>query len=160
MNHYLAEGKGLKIGVLPADLNGSGATGLRLNMKEVNRVAIVVQMGDSTGATASFTLRQHDAASAGNSKDLEVANKYYHKAGAATVFTQVEPTVAAATYDLSSIFAAEEGIAVFEVTEQQLDRENDFAFVSLDVADPGAAKIVSVLYVASNEKLPAYELSL
>jgi hypothetical protein len=160
MNHYLAEGKALKIGVLPVDANTAAITGERISLKEMDRVAIVVQMGDSTGATVDFTLRQHDAASAGNSKDLEVANAYYHKAGAATSFTKVEPTVASAGYDLSAIFGANEGIVVFEVSEAQLDVENGFSHVSIDIADSAAAKLVSVIYVGQAQKLPAFELAL
>lgn len=160
MNNYLAEGRALKLGALPQDANGNAITGERIHMKEMNRVAIAVQMGDSTGAAVTLTLRQHDAASSGNSKDLEVANAYYHKAGAATSFTKVEPSSAAAAYDLASIFAAEEGIVVFEVLESQLDLANGFGYVSIDIADSTASKVFSVLYVGVAEKLPAYELDL
>lgn len=159
-NAYLGENKGLKIGVLPADLNTSGATGERVFLKEGKRLAIVVQMGDSTGATAEFTLRQHDAATSGNSKDLSIDNPYFHKAGAATSFTKVEPSAAAATYDLSSIFAAEEGIVVFEVVEDQLDVENGFGYVSVNITDPAAAKVMGVLYVMEMENKPAYSIDL
>jgi len=158
MNNYLAEGRVLKLGALPQDANGSAITGERISMKEVSRLAIVVQMGDSTGAAVNLTLRQHDAASAGNSKDLEVANAYYHKAGAAVKFTKVEPSAAAASYDLASIFAGEEGVVVLEVLESQLDVNNGFDHVSLNVADSTATKIFSVLYVGVSEKMPAYEL--
>lgn len=160
MNQYLAEGRALKLGALPQDANANAITGERLHMKEVNRVAIVVQMGDSTGAAVDLTLRQHDAASAGNSKDLSVANAYYHKADTATSFTKVVPSSAAASYDLASIFAAAEGIVVFEVEESQLDLANGYGYVSIDIADSTAAKVFSVLYVGVSEKLPAYELDL
>lgn len=159
-NSFLAEHKGLKLGVLPADLNSSGATGERIALDAAHRIAIAVVMGDSTGATASFTLRQHDAASSGNSKDLEVDNNYYHKAGAATSFTKVEPSAASASYDLSSVFGSEEGIVVFEVEGAQLDVENGFDHVSINIADPTAAKVMGVLYVSEPDKMPAYELDL
>lgn len=158
-NQYLAEHSVLKQGVLPADLNGAGATGERINLDVSSRLAIVVAMGDSTGATASFTLRQHDAASAGNSKDLEVSNNYYHKAGAATSFTKVEVSTDTAAYDLSAIFAAEEGIVVFEVLGEDLDVENGFDHVSIDIADPTAAKVIGVMYHGHAPfKKPAYEV--
>lgn len=158
-NEYLAEGVVLKQGVIPQDVNGAAQTGARLKMDDCDRVAIVLSCGDSTGAVLDVTLRQHDAASAGTSKDLEVANKYYHKAGAATSFTKVEPTVAAANYVLSSVFANDEGIVVLEVESAQLDVENGFAWVSLDVADSTAAKVVGVMYHGHPAlKKPAYEL--
>lgn len=160
-NEYFAEDKGLKIGVLPVNLNGAGQTGARLNLREFHRVAIVIQYGDSTSAAVGVTLQQHDAASAGNSKNLSVANPYYHKVAAETSFTKVEPSSEAAVYDLASLFADDEGIVVFEVTEDQLDAENDFAFLSVDLASAGATdKLVSVLYVGESALGPAYELSL
>ena len=157
MEAFLMEKANLKQVVLPVDLNTAAVTGARVSIKGCKRIAFVVSMGDSVGATTQFTLRQHNAAAAGTSKDLSVANLYYKKAGTATKFTKVEPSVAAAMYDLSADFAAEEGIAVFEVLEEDLDVNNGFAWVSMDIADSGAAKLASVLAVLGGpDILPAY----
>jgi hypothetical protein len=156
MEKFLAEDKALKIVAGPVDLNTAAVTGARVNMKDQKRCAFVVQMGTSTAATVQFTLRQHNAATSGTSKDLSVENVYYRKSGAATTFTKVEPTVAAATYDLSTTFAADGGIVVFEVLEEDLDANGGFAWVSLDIADSGAAKLGTVLAVCDGGYQPAY----
>lgn len=159
-NVFLAEDKALKQAFLPVDLNAAAVTGERINIGKGHRLAIVLTMGDSTGAQVRPTLRQHNAATAGTSKDLEVANAYFHKAGAATVFTKVEPTAAAALYNLDSIFGDAEGIVVFEVLAEDLDVNNGFEFVSVDLADSGAAKVGAGIYVLEPREKSAHEVAL
>lgn len=157
MNHLLLEKQSIKLAHLPVDLNTAAITGARISLAKGDRVAVVVQMGTSTAATVQVTLRQHNAATSGTSKNLSVDNPYYHKAAAATVFTKVEPTSAAAVYDVSSIFAADSGILVLEVLAEQLDVDGGFAWFSVDIADSGAAKLASTAYVLSNVRyMPAY----
>jgi hypothetical protein len=144
MENYLMEVVNMKQGFLPVDLNTAANTGARCSIKNCKRIAFVVQMGDSTGAVVQATFNQHNAASGGTSKVLAHANPYYTKAGAATSFTKVSPS-SASTFDISTDFAAQEGIAVFEVLAEDLDVEGDFAWVSLSIADTTAAKIGACL---------------
>lgn len=154
---FLMEKQNIKLATVPVDMNTAAITGARVGLAKADRVAIVCQMGDSTAATVQFTLRQHNAATAGTSKDLSVANPYYHKVAAATSFTKVQPTSAAALYDLGTLFANDEGIVVFEVLGENLDVDGGFAWVSVDVADSGAAKILAACYVLSDVRYaPAY----
>lgn len=141
------EEKQIKVAFAPVDMNTAAITGARIGMAKGDRVAIVISMGTSTAATAEFTLKQHSAASGGTSKVVAVANPYYHKAGAATVFTKVIPGSAASAYDLSSLFAADGGVVVFEVLGENLDVDGGFAWVSVDVTDSAAAKLGSGMYV-------------
>jgi len=159
-NAYFMELHGAKQAFAPVDLNTAAITGARIGMKNGDRLAIVLSFGASVAATVQVTLRQHDAAVGGTSKDLVVANKYYHKAGAAEVFTQVEPTVAAALVDASAIFAADAGILVLEVLAEDLDVNGEFSHVSIDVADSGAAKVGAALYIVNADFKPAYEVAL
>jgi len=147
MEAYLLEKVNMKLVTLPVDGNTAAITGGRVSMKGCERVTFVVQMGDSVGATTIFNLKQHNAATGGTSKALSVANNYFHKKAALTVFTKVDPTVAASAYDLSTTFAADEGTAVFEVKAEDLDVNGDFAWVSVDIDDMAAAKLVSVLAI-------------
>jgi hypothetical protein len=147
MNQFLMEEKQLKAAFAPVDMNTAAITGARINLGKGDKVAIVVSMGTSTAATAEFTLKQHTAASGGTTANLSVANPYYHKAGAATVFTKVLPSSAAAAYDLSSLFAADGGVVVFEVLGEDLNVDGGFAYVSVDVTDSAAAKLGSGMYV-------------
>jgi hypothetical protein len=159
-NANLAEVKGLKQAFAPKDLNGAATTGARISLKEGDRVAVVISLGTSTAAAVVATLRQHDAATSGNSKDLEVDNLYFHKAGAATKFTKVQPSAAAAAYTLSSIFAADGGIVVFEVEGSQLDINGGFNHFSVNLNDTTAAKLAAAVYVLNADGSPAYELDL
>lgn len=157
-NKYLAEGVILKQAHLPVDLNLAAVAGERISLEKADRMAIMISFGDSTGAAVDVTLRQHDAATAGNSKDLAVANNYYHKADTAVKFTKVEPAAAAAAYDLAGIFGDAEGIVVFEVLGEDLDVNGGFDHVSVEFGAAGAAKLVSTVYCGHiAKKLPAYE---
>jgi len=157
VNYFMLEENNVKQAFAPVDMNTAAITGARISLAKGNRVAIVIHMGTSTAAVAQFTLRQHNAASSGTSKDLSVANAYFVKAGSATSFTKVAPTVAAALYDLSTDFAANGGVVVFEVLAEDLDVNGNFTHVSVDVADSTAAKLAGAVYVLRGcEKLPAY----
>tara|TARA_R110000868_G_C10890032_1_gene763529 strand:+ start:538 stop:1023 length:486 start_codon:yes stop_codon:yes gene_type:complete len=157
MEAYLAEKSNLKLALLPVDLNTGANTGLRVSIKDCDRIAFVVAMGDSTAAVVTISFQQHNAASAGTSKALSHSNLYYKKAGAATSFTKVEPTSAASSYDLAADFAAQEGLVVFEVLAEDLDVTNDFAWVSLDIADTTAAKVGSVVAITGGlRNAPGY----
>ncbi len=156
-NAFLMELLNLKQGFVPVDLNTGANTGLRCSMKGCSRLAFIVQMSDSTSAAVTLTFNQHDAPSAGNSKVLPIANPYYVKADTALRFTKVVPVSATETYDLASAFGSAEGIAVFEVLAEDLDVNNDFSHVSLDMIDATAAKVGAVLVVfIGNKNTPPY----
>lgn len=160
MNQFLMETKQIVAAMDPVDLNTAAITGARVKLAKFDRATILIALGDSTAATVEFTLKQHNAASGGTTKDLSLVNPYYKKAGAATVFTKVEPTTAAAVYDLSSDFAGEPGLVAFEVLSDQLDVEGGFYWISLNIADSAAAKIGSALYILGDERYkPAYEVA-
>lgn len=161
MESLLAEKIGFKQAGVPADLNLAGLTGARIKLDKGYRCAVIISMGDSVGATVEVTLKQHDAPTAGTSKDLASAKPYYHKVAAATSFTKVTPGSAAALKDLSALFAADEGLVVLDVNAEELDINNGFNHFSVDIADPAAAKIFGVVYALHEVKYsPASELSL
>lgn len=161
MNKHFMESHNAKSVWLPVDMNTADITGARVPLASGQKAIFVVHMGDSTAAVVTLTLRQHNAASAGTSKDLSVANTYYKKAGSATSFTKVEPSVAAAAYDLAADFADQEGIVVFEVDGDDLDVNNDFNYVSVDAADSTAAKLAGcVCYLEDLRNGPGYKIDL
>lgn len=153
---FLMEQAIVKAIVGPVDLNDAANTGLRVDMQKFNRVSFICVLAAGTTPSAHlFTLKQHSVASAGTPADLEVDNPYYHKLDAETVFTKVQPTAAAAAYNLDSIFADAKGIVVFEVLAEQLADGN--RYVSLDIGDVGGAQLGTVIAIAHNAKeLPAY----
>lgn len=158
-NKMLAEIATVKQGCLPVDLNGGAVVGARISLAKGDKLSILVSMGDSTAAVADFTLQQHNAASAGTSKALSVANPYFYKKGAETKLTKVEPVAAASNYVLSTQFANDEGVVIFEINGDDLDVDGGFAWASLDIADSTAAKLGAMVYVLSNVRFsPAYSL--
>jgi len=164
MNLFM-EKHNIKQAGVPADLNLAGLTGARVKLDGAFKCAVVVSMGDSVGAAVDFSLQQHDAASAGTSKALNIVRNYYRKADVETAFTKVEirPDDAGLSdsVDLAAVFAAAEGIVVFEVLAEDLDRENGFGWISLNIGDPGAAKVFNAEYVLrDNRQEPAYDQDL
>ena len=157
MNALLLENKNLKVAFAPVDLNTAAITGARIGLQKGGRVAAIISMGTSTAATVQVTLRQHNAASSGTSKNLVVDNPWFHKAGAATSFSKVVPSSAAALVDASTQFASDGGLLVVEILAEQLDVDGGFAWFSIDVADGAAAKLGAGVYVLSDVRhLPAY----
>lgn len=157
MNKYFMENAQIKAVSVPVDMNTAAITGERVALAKGEKCAIILSMGDSTSAVVEFTLKQHNAASAGTSKALAVANPYFVKAAAATYFTKVQPTTSESVYTLSTTFADEPGIVVFEVKGEDCDSEGGFNWISVDVTDSTAAKILGSVYVLEDLKnLPAY----
>lgn len=152
MNAQFMEIANAKQAWAPVDMNTAAITGARIKMDAGKKLVIVVSMGASTGATVAFNLNQHNAASSGTTKDCSVNNPYFHKAGTATFFTKVPPTITngipvdAAAYDLSTLFIADGGIAVFEINAADLDVNNGFAWASISASDSAAAKLGSGMY--------------
>lgn len=159
--HYLLEKARIKQLTAPVDGNTGPLTGARISMKDCQRVAIIVELGAGTGSTVTLSLKQHNAAAAGTSKALSTLNPYWVKSGVETTQTKVEPVAATDTYDLSTRYAADGGVVVFEVLQEDLDVNNGFTHVSLDLADMGTAKLVSVLAITlGDESAPSYSQSI
>jgi len=158
MEAFLVEKLNMATGLVPVDLNTAANTGLRVSIKDAKRVSFAVIMGASTAAVTDFTLQQHNAATAGTSKALSVANPYYHKVSSATEFTKVVPVAAASNF-VPTDFASLGGIIVFEVLAEDLDVNGDFAWVSLDIADSTAAKLGAVIAVVDEDLKPAYAVA-
>jgi hypothetical protein len=155
MEAFLLEKAILKTGIAPVDLNTGANTGARVDMKNLKRCSFVaILAAGTTTTTHGFTLKQHDAASAGNSFDLSVDNPYFHKIGAATKFTKVEPSSAAAAYDLHALLSDSASIVVFEVLGEQL--RSDCRWVSMDIADAGGSQLGVCVALGGTEFNPGY----
>ncbi len=159
MEAYLAEKLNVAIASAPYDGN-TVASGLLINMKGYKRCTFIVNYGDGSSGTVTPSFLQADAASAGTSKPLSHANPYYVKVDDAAAFTKVEPVAAAASFDLSTLLANDPGLAIFEVLAEDLDVENDFAWVSLDHADVTSTKLISVVALLDGGPKPAYAVEL
>ena len=138
--------------------DGHALTGARISMKDAKRVTFAVLVGAGNTETAfAVGLRQHNAASAGTSTALSVANKYFTKIAAATLFTAVEPTVAADSYNLHADFADNVGVVVFEVLAADLDHVNGYDWVSVDVSGAGTTtRTVAITGIIDDNFKPSY----
>lgn len=134
------------------DANG-GAETVRVDLAKCNKLQFEVQLATGVATTCVLNLRQHDAATAGNSADLVATVPHYVKADADAAFVRVDSNVAAVA-DLNT--AA--GTVLVEVYKEDL--LDDYRWVSLQVADPGAARIVSVSAHLDSKLKPAYSVEL
>ena len=151
MDKLIAEQMRAEKGFL-GDANG-GAESARVDLSKCNKMQFEVQLAAGVGTTCVLNLRQHDAASGGNSADLVSTVPHYKKTDAETKFTRVDANVAAVS-ELNTVA----GTVLVEVYNHDL--QDGYGFVSLQVADPGAARIVSVVAHLDTKHKPAYEVEL
>ena len=158
MNEFLAEADVIKAADAPQDA-AAGVTGARIDMDLSHRIAIVISVGSSAASTVALDLLQHDAASAGNSKALQIENRYFVKAGAAIKYSAFDLEGSpASTIDASTALSTDEGILIVEVLAEDLDREGGFTHLSADLQAAGTAKIASVVYHGHKSyRKPAYD---
>jgi hypothetical protein len=152
----------LKQAHLPVSL-AAAQTGARIAAGKGERVVVVVAMGTSAAATVQVTAKQHNAATGGTSKvvNIPAGAKYFKKAAAATVFTAVELAVDTSLFDVSADFSTVEGFLVLEIMPEYLDVNNNFGYVSVDIAAAGTAKLASTIYIVEDAKrMPAYQESI
>ena len=154
MEKLFAEGNLIKSGGIPKDTNASPLVGERIAMSESYRMAIIVEF-DAGATDLAIAFQQHDAASAGNSKAIVIANPVYEKLDTATKFSET-------SIWLDASANAVRGIVVFELLSEELDRANGYGFISCDVTAAAAvAKVVSMKYISANPRLePAYSVDI
>lgn len=156
MNQLLLEKVTLKKVIEAGSLN-TAITGARIGLQKGDKVAVIIDLGTATGAAVQVTLRQHNAATSGTSKNLLSANPYFVKAGSATSFTKVDVSSPAALVDAGASLGSAAGYLVVEVLAEQLDVDGGFAWFSVDLAASGVARTGSAHYVLDNMRyLPAY----
>lgn len=157
MEALFLEKHNVKVTTVPVDLNDAANTGARVKMDQGERLTFLVPMGASTAATVQFQLKQHNAASSGTTKALNMKNPYFVKAAPATVHTKVDAP-GTDTLDLSTTFAAAAGLVAIEVLQEDLDVNNGFAWVSLSMSDAGAAKLGAILAIVHQGRIkPLYD---
>lgn len=153
LNQEILEGYQVVPAFMPVDLNTAGATGDRVEMKNVDRLVFLLLASIGTaGDDPVISAQQHDAASSGNSKALTFT-RIRHKVGATAInavgqFTLLEQS-AASSFDSASIDGAEnEALIAVEVKAEDLDTDNGYTYVSFNVADVGAnAQLGAGLYL-------------
>lgn len=146
-----------QLGLAIQDLAG-GKESARISLKELHSLAAVVRVEVGALTTFSATLRQHDAAAAGNSKDLLATIPHYYMVDGDTEWTKVDSDATALKAVAALDTAA--GYVAFEVDPSDLDVNNSYSYVSLLITAPGAAKQGHVVYMGEAKRLPAWESAL
>jgi hypothetical protein len=126
--------------ILPIDLAAGANTGIRVPMRNYDRVVFVffAEIGTASEDPV-ITLRQADAVTSGNVKNLTAITKVWQKenAGALPPDWTVIDQAAAATYT-SATGGESNQLIVIEVEASSLDVANGFDHVAIDVADTGS----------------------
>lgn len=144
----------------PIDLDAGANTGGRIDMQKFKRCTfIIVAAAGTTPSSHTASFQQHDAVSAGNSASLSLALPWFHKVDTATVYTKVEPTVAAASFDIDSVVGDTKFVAVFEVKQEEIDMALG-RWISCNVTDAGGAQIGTVIAIPHEPVFyPAYPIA-
>ena len=139
----------------PVDLGAGTNTGHRIHLMNYGAVTFVGYLATGTAAeNPTFTLREHNAATAGTSQDLAAVDEYFQKQEATLdgdeTWTRVAQTAAAAVTDVVWD-DANQVLVAFKVRGEQLT--DAFEWVSVDVADTGTAHIGVVLAIMHDLKV-------
>jgi len=150
-------------GIIPVDLQTAANPGDWVSMKNYDHLSIIVYTGVGTDDDDEvITLDQATNVAAAGTKTLNI-KEIFHKVGDTTVadvslFTRVTQT-AANGYDTVAIDGAEnEAIYVIEIDRGELDGDNDFDCVQVNVADVGGnAMIGCAFYILSEPRYAGIE---
>jgi hypothetical protein len=125
--------------IAPVDLAAGANTGHRLHLRNYGGVCIVLYF--EVGAAAEpviATVREHDAATSGNSADLAVVTQFFSKSEAVLdgdeAWVRVTQTAAATVTDADWDDALQALVAI-EVDAGALS--DDYEWISVNIADTG-----------------------
>jgi len=153
MEGYVSEKIAIKSGLRGDHDSGESA---RISMKDlVYGLGVVVDLV-SAGADVVCTLRQHDAASGGNSKDLISVNPSYVKPDAESKFSKKEASNAAAI--TFAELNGDGGVAVIEILGEELDEGYDYVSVQFNTS--GARSGASIYLCEGVRRGAAYTTEL
>lgn len=134
--------------IAPVNLNGGANTGKRVNMKNASKAAICVFAGVGTAASdLGLDVQQADDPVAGNIKDLDIVTTYFIKDELSLdgdeTWAKITQAFASEIADVGAagVSAEHEQLVVVEVRADQLDNNNGFHWLSVNIPAPGATKL-------------------
>ena len=140
----------------PADLNAAAATGDYVCLAHYRRLLAVILAGDGTASkdipVSFYQATSNAGAGAKVLNALETGRIYTKEAASFAALAGVDQwtkeTQATADETWSPGDSGEQVLVwAFEIKASDLDVDNNFDHVRMDVADPGASKIVAGLYI-------------
>lgn len=127
-------------GAVPKDINGTGVSTPYINVGRVHFAAFLVSIGVSS-AVAAITLTQAKDAAGTGAKSLKLT-KYHKNEGLVTdALTEV-----VASGDTFNTVATANNLYIVQVDARDLDvdTDNDYCFVRLNVSDPGLSVLCAI----------------
>lgn len=156
--YNLVQGGDVMIAAPIQNISAAAVNGIYASMKHVKRLNILVSLGAGTDTqNITFTLGQAKTVGGGSAKVLNFTSVYY-KAGAdlSVVTAWTEHTAVDREDSVASILETISGVAslqkafLFVVDEEDLDTNENFSFVRLEMTDPGAAaRNGAITYIAT-----------
>ena len=139
MTQRLFETANLVSAFVPVDLQTGANTGDWVGLGDYQRCVVVVFKGAGTaGDDPIFNLQQATDNAGTSAKDLTFTT-IYSKVGTQTgIANFTRNTQTAATSYVDAVSAEAEGIIAVEISSEDLDADNNFTHVRLDVADIGS----------------------
>lgn len=131
------------VAAVPKDTTGAAVTGDWVHLKKSGRLMIVIMQGAWAGGTPAVTLKQATDNASGGEKALSFSE--YWQGTALTDDVYARTAVSSDTFNLP---ATANTVTIIEVHCQDLDTDNGFTHVRVNIASPGAnADLISVLYI-------------
>ena len=147
LNNPLNQGGEVQQAVAPVDINGNAQSSRQYDMSYVERLCVLVMLG-AVGATFNVRLRQATGSDDGGEKNLDIpADRIYKSADANSAPVADDTDLASGVLAVPA--DADNSVYCIEVLQGDLDSDNDFSHVSIDLTDPGAATVVGVVVVAA-----------
>lgn len=154
------------LGIAPLDLQ-TARNGDYVSLKNASHLTVVVIKGQGTdGDDPTFTFQQASDVAGTGAKNLAVIDEYFEKEENAAnleatgAWTRVTQT-ASQTVSPGDPSAQSAALYVFEIEADQLDVDNGFDCVRVNVGDTGTnAQLGAILYILSGLRYPARPASL
>jgi len=131
-----------EMGAVPIDTTGAVVTGTAVNMANYGKLMIVISQGAWAGGTPAVTLTQATVEAFTDEKSLAM-DYYWTKLAGASITTKT-----AITSDTFNLPATANTVTVLQIDASDLDSDNEFNWVRVNIASPGAnADLISVFYI-------------
>ena len=127
----------------------SGVSSNFINMAKGDDLTIIINAG-VMGATAAVTLRQATDSAGTGVKALSYAGSYA-TTWSATVASQVDvPVYTAGALTISA--TGDNKCYIIEINASEVDTDNNFNYVNLEIADPGVASVASAMLILTKKR--------
>lgn len=147
--------------IAPVDLASGAQTGTRVHLKDCSGVAFIYFADAGTaGEDVDLDVQEHNAASAGTSRDLDVVTRWFSKRETTLDNDEIwvkHTQTAASEVDLGDDEGEQEVIAVIEVSTKSLS--DGYEWVSVNTTDAGATAgklgcVLAITYDLTAQRSP------